>query len=177
MRAFIALELSAGFLSDTVALSRTLKARLEGRFTPRSNLHLTLAFLGEIGEGESRRAIDAMDAAYEGDAIALRSAGLGKFGRSRDAILWLGIEPVEELVDLASHLREELSARGLFYDDKPFKPHVTLARHVRIPRETLYGLVFPAESEFAALTLFRSKLTKDGAVYKSLYSIPLVSSR
>lgn len=177
MRAFIALELSEGFVSDTVALSRVLEARLEGRFMPRENLHLTLAFLGEIGEEDTCRAIDAMDSACRGEAIVLRSTGFGKFGRSQNATLWLGIEPVYELVSLSSRLREELSARGLLYDDKPFKPHVTLARHVHIPKGMLSDLIFPAEGEFTALTLFRSKLSREGAVYKSLYSIPLDGER
>ena len=177
MRAFIALELSEGFASDIVALSRALEARLEGRFMPRENLHLTLAFLGEIGEEDSRRAIEAMESACQGETIVLRSDGLGKFGRPQNATLWLGIEPVRELTALSSRLREELSVRGVSFDDKPFKPHVTLARHARIPKGVLSDLVFPAESEFVALTLFRSKLAREGAVYKSLYSIPLDGER
>ncbi len=74
---------------------------------------------------------------------------------------------------LAETVREELGARGVAYDGKPFKPHITLARRVRIPRTDLPPLAFPLNDEASAVTLFKSTLARDGATYKPLYTARL----
>ena len=50
MRTFVALELPERFAIETAALSHKLETTLEGRFLPPCTHHLTLAFLGEVGE-------------------------------------------------------------------------------------------------------------------------------
>lgn len=82
MRTFIALELPADFADDVAAMARRLSASLEGRFLDRSTYHLTLAFLGDIGDAEASRAMDALDVACASAApVPLAPDGLGKFGR------------------------------------------------------------------------------------------------
>lgn len=135
MRAFIALELPADFADDTAAAARRLSASLEGRFLDRSTYHLTLAFLGDIDDAEASRAMDALDVACAGSApVSLAPDGLGKFGRPTDATLWLGIASDPALQALAERVREELTARDVPFDPKPFRPHITLGRRVRIPK-------------------------------------------
>lgn len=201
MRAFIALELPTEFADDAAALARRLSASLEGRFLDRDTYHLTLAFLGDIDDGEAGRAMDALDAvcaaarpggtpgadaaAFFGDPaaafltdaeseapgpIVLAPDGLGKFGRPADATLWLGIAPAPPLMALAERLRDELAARAVPFDPKPFRPHITLARRVRIPKKPLPDLAFPLPAEARAVTLFKSTLSRDGAAYKPLYT-------
>lgn len=171
MRAFVALELPEAFADEVACLARQLSATCEGRFVPPESHHLTLAFLGEVGEGEVRRAMEAIDAARAGAGpVPLVPSGLGTFGRSRDVTLWLGIEPADELMALAARLREELAARNLAFDSRPFLPHVTLARRVRMPRGDLPDLAFPLPDEAVRLTLFRSYLEPGGARYKALYT-------
>lgn len=174
MRAFIAIELPEAFADEVDELARGLAGACEGRFVSQENRHITLAFLGEVGEAETRSAMGALDAACEGwGPVPLRQCGLGTFGRSRDATLWLGIEKDPQLMGLASRMREELSARGLAYDEKDFLPHVTLARRARVPRGSLGDLAFPLSDEATRVTLFRSILGPDGARYKPLYTVEL----
>lgn len=174
MRAFVALELPDNLAADTAALSRQLSAAVKGRFLPRGSYHLTLAFLGEIDEREAASAIDAMEAACKGlGPITLRSDGLGKFGRSQDATLWLGIASSPQLESLAARLREELSARDAPFDGKPFKAHVTLARRASLPQADLPPLAFPLDDQARRVTLFKSTLKRDAATYKPLHSIEL----
>ena len=174
MRTFTALELPDDFIADIAALSRRLKATLEGRFLQTETYHLTLAFLGDIAEVDANTVIEAMEAACAGaGSISLRSDGLGKFGRASDATLWLGIAPAPELTQLAERVREELAARNIPFDEKPFKPHITLARRVRIPKTDLSALAFPQESEASIVTLFKSTLARDGATYKPLHTVEL----
>ena len=128
----------------------------------------------EMEDDGARAAMAALDAACAGRGpIPLRCDGLGKFGRPHDATLWLGIAPHPDLVELAARVREELVARNVPFDGKAFKPHLTLARRVRIPRGALPALAFPEPAEARTVTLFKSTLTREGAVYKPLHSVEL----
>ena len=174
MRAFIALELPDAFASETADLARLLGEHVNGRFTKPASYHLTLAFLGDIDDAAKGLAMDAIDAACAGmPPIPIASNGLGKFGRSRDATLWLGIRPDTHLLELAQRVREELDARSISHDPKPFKAHITLARRARIPRSALPELPFPLDDVATHVTLFKSTLSHEGATYKPLYTVEL----
>lgn len=174
MRAFVALELPERFEYETAHVAQQLERAVEGRFLPRNTYHLTLAFLGEVDEREVSAAIAAIDAACENAApVPLGSDGLGKFGRANDATLWMGIAPAPALMSLSARAREELAARDVPFDAKPFKPHITLARRARIPKAALPALAFPCEDEASTVTLFKSTLSKEGAAYKPLHTATL----
>ena len=174
MRAFIALELPEAFWRETADLARQLSLRIDGRFSKSDSYHLTLAFLGNIDDAQKGLAMDAMDAACAGlFAIPLESNGLGKFGRSNDATLWMGVKPNDGLLELARRIREELEARSITFDSKPFRPHITLARRTRIGRSDLPALPFPRDDVATDVTLFKSELSHEGATYKTLYTIEL----
>lgn len=174
MRTFIALELPEAFEDEVADLARQLSGLVSGRFMKRETYHLTLAFLGEIGEAESREVIAALDeVAYTCDTVALRPTGLGTFGKPRDCALWLGLTQTDELMTLADELRTQLDKHGIAYDRKAFRPHITLARRAVLPKAPLEGLVFPAADTACRLTLFKSTLSQEGASYKPLYSVEL----
>lgn len=174
MRSFIALDLPSQFADDAAALARALSAVMDGRFLARDTYHLTLAFLGDIDDAETARAMDALDEAVDAlrdpeASLLLFPDGLGKFGRPHDATLWLGIAKSPTLDALAANLREALRARGLPFDDKAFLPHITLGRRVRIPKGKLPALAFPLPAEAPSVTLYKSTLSREGATYKPLY--------
>ncbi len=174
MRAFIALELPEAFAYETAALAERLSLLCEGRFIPRENHHVTLAFLGDIGESQSHDAIAALEEACEGfGPIKLASDGLGHFGRPTDATLWMGVAGGEGLGALADSVRNRLRAHGLDYDGQTFKPHVTLARRTRIPKGALPMLEFPMDDVAVRVTLFKSILSSEGASYKPLFTAEL----
>lgn len=174
MRAFVALEVPEGFRRETAALARQIEADVSGRFPSQDTYHITLAFLGDISEHGSELAIEAIDAACEGiRPVHLHPEGLGKFGRSSDATLWLGLARDDGMMELASRVREELTARGVGFDGKAFKPHLTLARRARLPKGRLPELPFPQDAEATRVTLFKSTLAPEGATYKPLYTVEL----
>lgn len=164
-----------GQLEDEVAgIARQLGAAVSGRFMPRGNYHVTLAFLGDIDEAAASAAIAALDEACAGiPPVELRASELGTFGRGREVTLWLGFAAASGLADLAERVRGHLAARSLPFDEKPFRPHITLARRARIPRSELPQLAFPQPVRAARVTLFRSFLASDGATYKPLYTVEL----
>lgn len=171
MRAFIALELPDEFADEVAGMARVLSASVEGRFLGRDTYHVTLAFLGDTTEAEVAQAMDALDEACKVvGVIPLAPDGLGKFGRATDATLWLGLAKAEPLMALAENLREALRARSLPFDDKAFLPHITLARRARLPKGALPQLAFPLPANAPAVTLFKSTLDREGAIYKPLYS-------
>ncbi len=174
MRTFIALDLPTGFRDDVAALARQLKGAVEGRFLPLDSYHLTAAFLGEVDEREAAAAIDALEAAAEtAHPFALRADGLGKFGRARDATLWMGIASDPTLMAFVYRLRDELAARDVPFEERIFKPHITLARRAAIPRSALPTLAFPQPDQARTVTFYRSILSNEGATYKPLHTVTL----
>jgi 2'-5' RNA ligase len=62
-------------------------------------------------------------------APVLRLAGGGRFGRGKFTVLWTGIQgDVPVLAALGDALRRQLKRSRLPYGDRPFRPHLTLAR-------------------------------------------------
>lgn len=174
MRAFIALDIPQALREDVAALARQLKTSVRGRFVPRENYHVTIAFLGDVIERELADAMLALDEAASRFApVELAPDGLGKFGRANDATLWLGFTQDPKLMELAAFVREGLDDAGVNYDSKPFVPHLTIARRAALDSGTLPALPFPAPAHADELTLFKSTLTGDGAIYEPVYTVRL----
>ena len=77
------------------------------------------------GRGGGRRdAAASRSRSRRGCAVAAPSRG-----SDRPRAIWLGIGPGDvELAGLTARLGEELARRGWPVDDRPFRPHLTLAR-------------------------------------------------
>ncbi|PZG18319.1 RNA 2',3'-cyclic phosphodiesterase [Micromonospora craterilacus] len=102
--------------------------------------HLTLAFLGDVDPGrvaEVRHALRLATDDERGNAAegtpggppVLRLGGGGRFGRGRSTVLWVDVRgDVPRLTTLAGAIRAGLAAVGVPCDDKPFRPHLTIAR-------------------------------------------------
>jgi RNA 2',3'-cyclic 3'-phosphodiesterase len=142
-------------------------------------LHFTLAFLGEQPESIVAPACAAAEDALC-DGFELRLAGAGAFpSLSRPRVAWLGLSQGEvQLATLAGRLREGLRLRGISFDDKPFRPHLTIARlrqRGRIPPDALAALERCAVSTRAEeLVLVHSTLGR-GAHHQALRSFRLRS--
>jgi 2'-5' RNA ligase len=97
--------------------------------------HITLAFLGDVADERETDVHTAVGRAADGwradgsGPPELRLAGGGRFGRGRFTLLWVGVDGEREaLRRLSRVVRRELKRGRLPYDDKPFTPHVTVAR-------------------------------------------------
>ena len=174
MCAFIALDIPPALREDVAALARQLKTSVRGRFVPRENYHVTLAFLGDVTERELADAMLVLDeAASRFDPVELAPDGLGKFGRANDATLWLGFMQDPALMELAAFVRAGLDDAGVSFDAKSFLPHLTIARRAALDHGMLPALPFPAPGQTDELTLFKSTLTGDGAIYEPIYTARL----
>ena len=93
-------------------------------------MHVTLAFIGSVPDATLADAASAAgEAAAASRAFELRLGTLGQFPeRGSPHVVWLGFTDPAPLVDLADRARRSLTAHGVAFDDKPFRPHLTLAR-------------------------------------------------
>lgn len=174
MRIFIALEIPSLMQDELAGLVGPLRASVPGRFIPRENWHVTLAFLGDVPEACLPDIEGALDEAAKGiGRITLAPDRLGQFGRSADASFWLELADDPHLNALAARLREELRKREFSFDDKPFLPHITLARRACIPKGDLPPLPFPGPALATRVAVFKSTLSHEGASYEEIYGIDL----
>ena len=118
-----------------LSFARAAERGVNARPARRETWHVTLAFLGEVAEDRGAAAVAAVERAAGAwrargaEPPELRLAGGGRFGRGRFTVLWVGLDGDREpLTGLARQMRRELKRARLPYDDRPFKPHLTVAR-------------------------------------------------
>lgn len=181
MRAFVAVPLEpSAKRTIATALRPVAGANFAVSWVREDNLHLTLAFLGEIDEAlvpsiEVRLAPVA--AAIAPQLLALSS--VGGFPGSRPRVLWLGVETGRDwFVSLARAVRAALEdGLGLSMDRRAPATHVTLAR-VRRPDRAVVpaitaALAGPAIASLAdRMTLFSSLLGPGGPTYRVVLEWP-----
>jgi len=137
----------------------------------REQLHLTLAFLGEVGEPRLPLAC-TLARQLRHQRFDLRVQGLGCFGPADNPkILWAGVTPEDTLRQLQHHLATRLADHGFELERRAFKPHITLSRFhppagtvrplLELYRNAVFGVM--AVNHFA---LFESSAgTRGGSVY------------
>jgi 2'-5' RNA ligase len=133
-RLFVAAYLSPealadlGSIVDTLEVSRANAPGRSTRLAPTERWHVTLAFIGEVPPDVAERAQAALSGVTDAP-IDVSIAGGGTFGRGRAAVLWAGLAgDVIHLRGLATHVRQALRRAKVPFDDKAFRPHLTLAR-------------------------------------------------
>ena len=92
---------------------------------------MTLAFIGRVSDDQLDGVIAATGAAAASQkAFDVSLAASGRFPEGGTArVVWIGMtDGADESAALAAAVRRELATRKLPFDDKPFRPHVTLAR-------------------------------------------------
>jgi 2'-5' RNA ligase len=181
MRLFFAIELPAEVQASLGRL-RPREDNREYRWSEPSLLHVTLAFLGE----QPAERLDVLQhvarvAAGASRPGTLRLGQAGSFGARRaPRVLWVGLDgDLQALADLYERLAAGLRQAGFTLDDRPFSPHVTLARRREQarggppagwpPTDRLAQARFPLDH----LTLFESRLSPRGPSYTPLFHFPL----
>lgn len=157
-------------LRDAVPYARASWERME-------KLHITLKFLGEIASNQVEALSDAASrAAQVTRPFMLALEGAGAFPtRGVPRILWLGINDSSGLLSkLQSHLEEECERAGFAREERPFHPHLTIAR-IRTPRAARQLSQLHQELGFEAiefsvteLLVMRSELGPGGSRYTEI---------
>ena len=164
MRLFASIELSKEMKDALInAQNEMYDGGVRGSYTPEENLHLTLAFIGEVPEAEP--ALAALSA-LSFSPVPLQLEGLGCFGD----LWWAGMGESAPLAALARRLRRALAEGGVPFDRKRFSPHVTLLRRARgnMPPIGIAG----ASMTVDAFSLMRSDRGRTGMIYTELGRFP-----
>lgn len=133
-RVFLAVNISAEN-AETVAKRQTAFARSVPagifRFGDAEQAHVTLRFLGQRTEAEQASIARASaDVAARIAPFSLAFGGLGFFPDARRPhTFWMGLaEGRVELSRLAAELATALAGAGFAPEERPYVPHLTLAR-------------------------------------------------
>lgn len=185
-RLFAAIELTPEIRSRVAQVAERLRsAGWRARWVRPEGSHLTLKFYGNVPVAQIPALRDALRPAIESAApLRLRAEGAGAFpAPKRPRVLWLGVGgDVDALARLQASIERASTALGLPAEERPFNPHLTLARIRPEDRETitdperrlaevgaLSALPLPVER----VTLFRSELRREGAVYTAVEEFTL----
>ena len=167
MRLFIAIRFENKILDALTRFQGELKQQgVSGRFTPRENMHLTLAFIGEYNDPDA--VLEAMEQVeFRSTEICLD--GVGWF----DDLLWVGLNDNPQLVDYVKKLRHQLAEAGIPFDRKKFSPHITLTRKYACAGGRRVSIPSPPGISMIAteVSLMRSDRGKNGMIYTEIGSV------
>jgi 2'-5' RNA ligase len=176
MRLFIAIELPDEIKKQLEEMRTDISG---SRWVPLEQIHLTLTFLGEVDD----TTLDLLSGALvtiKAPGFNLCFGGTGCFpDRRRPRVLWVGLEPEPLLSSLASLVREAVLTCNIPQEERPFSPHITLARlKFPAPLEVVSFLDRPQKQELPPVkvrefTLFQSLLTSQGAVHTPVKTFAL----
>jgi 2'-5' RNA ligase len=182
VRTFVALLIPPAWIEYLARVERDLGERMSGlSWVKPENMHITIRFLGDLGDSGVRRAGESVRrGADPHPAFRARLGGSGAFpSLDRPRILWTGLaEGVDQAVALAKSVNRHLEQDGFGPPDKPFRPHITLARI----RERAQGVEAfrsyapppaPESAPLDRIVVMKSDLHPAGARYTPLEEIRL----
>lgn len=185
MRLFVALDIPEEVrtaLREYIAPLR--RACPNARWTRTEGQHVTLKFLGNVGEERLEMIRSVLAPVRSPEAVTMNFRGVDFFPNARrPRVFWAGVEASENLAALAADVEGALVAVGFPREQRPFRPHLTLARltDARSSASLAGALEKPGETqpEFGSATasefvLYQSHLKPTGAEYTRLESFPFV---
>lgn len=129
MRIFIGIDLEDEIREKIVRFLDGVRGFApDARWVRPESLHITLKFIGEQ-KPERVEAISDRLRQVEGGPIEIRLGGHGFFPTVKSArVFWIGIQAGSELGQLATNIDASAAELGIPHEDRPFSPHLTLAR-------------------------------------------------
>ncbi len=171
MRLFVGLAIADEVKQTLERVTLRLRAKDDGlRWSTPDQWHVTLAFLGEVGD-EARGRLARELAEVRLAPVRLQMDGLGLF--ERVGILHGKVEVTPELLRLYEAVAAGVRRAGLEAEDRPYRAHVTLARsRNRDGRKTIERLRRASDQqrlnerwEATEFLLYQSKLSPKGSTY------------
>ncbi|WP_202319583.1 RNA 2',3'-cyclic phosphodiesterase [Archaeoglobus neptunius] len=172
MRLFVAVDLDDDVRRNVTPVIEEF-SRLNGiKAVEPENLHITLLFLGEVGESKVPAIEDSLSKiSFEPFRISFE--GMGAFPSVRaPRVIWIGVRDDGKLRELADSVHGNLKKLG-FRRDKEFSAHLTVAR-VKRKNPGVSEIIEKwakdrfGEMEVRDFKLKQSILKPQGPVYKDL---------
>jgi 2'-5' RNA ligase len=186
MRLFLGIRLSPELVETLVtcrqaALDVDPSWRAEKWVAP-ENLHVTLRFLGEVGEGAVSQLTELLAptiSCMPPYTLSLSRAAATPGPRAASLIWVQASDGAHQTAAVAAALNHALVQVGISEERRAFKTHVTLCR-TRRPRSASHSLLGAVDAVLAvaqtsqrtmsvhSITLYSSTLTRTGPVYEEL---------
>jgi 2'-5' RNA ligase len=128
-RAFIAIEIGKNEkISKMLDALRNTGAQL--KLVDPAYMHITLKFLGDTEEYLIPEITRIISAALENvQPFDIKIYGMGAFPNpNRINVVWIGLQEVGLLIKIAEFIDINLVSYGFPRENRPFSPHLTLAR-------------------------------------------------
>jgi len=176
MRLFIGIGLPTPIAEALAQSARGLIRQTPGskiRWTPPANMHITLSFLGQVHEARLDVIQQAL-AAIRVRPMHLALDGFGAFDRA--GVLYANVKPAPALLALAGQVVTAMETIGFAREDRPYSPHVTLARtrdRLNLSTSPKEDAAFHAAFEASEFRLYQSLTLPGGAQYEVLRAFPL----
>jgi 2'-5' RNA ligase len=129
MRIFIGIDLDPKVRARIERFLEGVEGFLpEARWVRPESLHITLKFIGEQPP-ERVEAITERLRRVESNAFEIRAGGYGFFPTAKaPRVFWIGIHAGPQLTELAESIDMATAELGVPREDRPYSPHLTLAR-------------------------------------------------
>lgn len=179
-RMFIAFKLPSEMKNSMLFMQHNIRENLQTRgvkWVPLDNMHITVAFLGQVRDRSVKAIKKAIDKT-EFKSMNITVGDIGFFRRdSIPSVMYLKPMGTETMEKCANRMRSNLSDMNIHFDRKPFAPHITLARMKHGESAMLvYDYVnnkldrqAGAEYTIKNMVLYESTFTQKGPVYTEIY--------
>ncbi|MFC3396487.1 RNA 2',3'-cyclic phosphodiesterase [Brenneria rubrifaciens] len=169
-RLFFALSLPETIQRDIIRWRAEHFLPEAGHPVAADNLHLTLAFLGEVSE-QKERALRALAGRIRQPEFTVDLNDAGQW--PRPGVVWIGCRQAPQgLLQLADLLRSQAARNGCYQTSQPFHPHITLLRGATRP-VALPPANFSWRIKVDHFSLYQSLFEKGKTRYQALASWPL----
>jgi|SRR6185312_6646847 len=183
MRLFAGIPIAGNVLDNLARVFKQLRPLGPLRWSAVENFHITTKFIGEWPEAKLEMLESALEEVKVPGPFDITIAGFGYFPNPHHPrTLFAAVRGGPHLAELAANTDKALHALGIASEDRPYSPHLTLAKikheDLRDLREHLANMTntdfgtFPA-TEFQ---LYLSQTGPKGSVYSSLAVFPLAAA-
>jgi 2'-5' RNA ligase len=175
LRLFFALWPGDAQGSALAAAAAPAVAQVAGRPVPPGSLHVTLAFLGPVA-GTQLAPIIEIGGQGPWPAVEL-DFGPVEYWKKPKVLVALASAVPEPVLRMVERLWDRLEPLGFTREARPWRPHLTLVRHVRQPPPgglALAPVETTADGPAWRLALVESVAGPDGPRYRLVADWPLV---
>jgi len=186
LRTFIAINVPPAVLDTIIRIQTRFKSLgLHASWVKPGNLHLTLKFLGDTDPDRIpgiQYTLTETLASYTRFQLLLDSVGVFP-DTNNPRVLWLGLKDEEgALKTLQADIKKALESIGFPREQRPFSPHVTLARvksskGKKQLKDELDAMnpkgINPHPFDVGEIHLYESQLTPKGSIYTILANFKL----
>lgn len=175
-RIFIGIKVEPeGTLLRMISSLKAVLANEKIKWVDPANIHITLAFLGDIEEERIKAAsIVLSNICSDYNRFSFHISGTGLFKSYHNPrIIWAGIDNADKLSGISEQIIKGLRDTGFHLEERPFSPHITLGRikfvnDKSLLRETLerYSDTDFQNVDVKEVILFESILRPEGPLYK-----------